>query len=60
MTGLALAEALQARRPALPVILASGYAELPHGQTTSLPRLAKPFRQEELAAAIMAVVRTRS
>ena len=35
-------------RPGLPVILATGYAELP--QASALPRLDKPYRQKELAA----------
>jgi PAS domain S-box-containing protein len=63
MTGIQLAEALRAKRPDLPIILASGYAELPDGKDPGLPRLAKPFRPEELAAAIeslMVAVPSRS
>ncbi|WP_376989490.1 PAS domain S-box protein [Bosea sp. R86505] len=52
MTGLQLADEVRRRRPELPVVLATGYADLPNGQTTDLPRLAKPFRQEELAKVI--------
>jgi PAS domain S-box-containing protein len=52
MTGTELAAALAARDPALPIILATGYADLPGGGASALPRLTKPFRQEELAAAI--------
>jgi CheY-like chemotaxis protein len=57
MTGLQLARQLEADRPGLPVILATGYAEWPEGEEAAiqLPRLAKPFKQEELAAAIAAV-----
>jgi PAS domain S-box-containing protein len=52
MTGADLAKAVRAERPALPIILATGYAELPNGEDPGLPRLAKPFRQEDLIAAI--------
>jgi CheY-like chemotaxis protein len=54
MSGTQLIEALRARRPALPVILATGYAELPHGVSASIGRLAKPFTQRALAAALAA------
>jgi hypothetical protein len=40
----------------LPVILATGYAELPNGENPGLPRLSKPYRQEELSALIAKVV----
>ncbi len=49
MTGLQLADEIRRRWPGLPIVLASGYADLPNGQTTDLPRLSKPFRQEEIA-----------
>jgi PAS domain S-box-containing protein len=52
MTGLQLIEEIRARRPALPVILATGYAELPHGVHASIGRLAKPFTQRALAASV--------
>jgi hypothetical protein len=32
--------------------VATGYAELPTGQKTNLPRLSKPYRQAELQAEI--------
>ncbi|PNG26187.1 response regulator [Methylocella silvestris] len=56
MTGLELARAIRASYPALPIVLASGYAELPHLglDEKPLPRLAKPFRQDELLAAMAA------
>ena len=38
--------------PEIPVILASGYADLPDGDEMPVPRLAKPYQQVELAAAI--------
>ena len=48
MTGLELIQHIRERRPLLRVILATGYAELPADAAT-LPRLSKPFRQEDLA-----------
>lgn len=50
MTGLQLAEAVQSKRPGMPIILATGYAELPSAPSPQLPRLAKPFCQKDLAA----------
>ncbi|HEY9011298.1 MAG TPA: ATP-binding protein, partial [Devosia sp.] len=57
MTGSQLALAIHMIWPDLPVILATGYAELPRGSAIDLPRLAKPFSQKELAKAIAEVVR---
>ncbi|WP_431269719.1 ATP-binding protein [Dankookia sp. P2] len=51
MTGLELAEALHRLRPGLPVLLATGYAELQGEDTRGLPRLDKPFEQAALARA---------
>ncbi|MCO6418169.1 response regulator [Siccirubricoccus sp. KC 17139] len=52
MTGLQLAEALARLRPGLPVLLATGYAELDGACPAGLTCLAKPFSQETLAQAI--------
>jgi PAS domain S-box-containing protein len=54
MTGTQLIEVLRARRPELPVILATGYAELPQGVRASIGRLSKPFTQCALAQALAA------
>jgi PAS domain S-box-containing protein len=53
MSGLELAKTVAARWPGLPLIIASGYAELP-GDDAGLwcARLAKPYSQEELAHAL--------
>ena len=48
MTGLELAAATRELRPSLPVLLATGYAELPEGTQLDLPRLAKPYHQDQL------------
>jgi CheY-like chemotaxis protein len=55
MTGLQLLEAIRAEWPDLPVILATGYAELPGGAGVGLPKLNKPFSQDEMARAIAAL-----
>ena len=57
MTGSQLALAIHMMWPNLPVILATGYAELPRGAAMDLPRLSKPFSQKELAQAVADVVR---
>jgi PAS domain S-box-containing protein len=48
MTGLQLAAASRKVRPSLPVLLATGYAELPKGAQLDFPRLAKPYHQDQL------------
>jgi CheY-like chemotaxis protein len=52
VNGVQLAEAIHGGSPHLPVLLASGYAELPQGDDPGLPRLAKPFLEDDLARAI--------
>jgi PAS domain S-box-containing protein len=56
MTGAELAKTIAARWPGTPIILATGYAELPANADAGLPRLSKPYRQEALAEAIAAAV----
>jgi CheY-like chemotaxis protein len=56
MTGLELAGAARALRPTLPVILATGYAELPEGREAALPRLRKPYEQSQLLREIARAV----
>jgi PAS domain S-box-containing protein len=51
LSGTDLARILAAERPGLPVLIVSGYADL-DGLPTDLPRLTKPFRQDDLAACI--------
>jgi nitrogen-specific signal transduction histidine kinase/CheY-like chemotaxis protein len=53
-TGADLAREVKARRPALPVLIISGYADS-DGIDLDLPRLTKPFRQDELASKIGAL-----
>ncbi|MDB5511653.1 MAG: chemotaxis protein CheY [Enterovirga sp.] len=55
MTGAQLALQVRTRHAGLPIVLATGYAELPAGLDLDLPRLSKPFSQAELAKAIRRV-----
>jgi PAS domain S-box-containing protein len=52
MTGVELANRARELYPDLPILLATGYADLPSGTTTDLPRLAKPYQQTDLATQI--------
>ncbi|QKK34138.1 PAS domain S-box protein (plasmid) [Rhizobium indicum] len=53
MTGAQLAQAIRDEWPDMPIILATGYAEIPEGAgIVDLPRLGKPFSQAQLAEAI--------
>jgi len=52
MTGTELAVTLRARHPALPILLATGYAELRGSPPVDLPRLAKPYDQARLSQEI--------
>jgi PAS domain S-box-containing protein len=54
MTGVELAHAVKIRRPAMKVLIVSGFAE-GDGIDPSLPRLTKPFVQSDLAAALAAL-----
>jgi PAS domain S-box-containing protein len=56
MTGSELADRIRAENAHMPIILATGYAELAPGEGEGLPRLAKPFSQRELAEAIARAV----
>lgn len=56
MTGAQLADAIEALRPGLPVVIITGFAELPP-HATRRPRLDKPFRQAELAQVVAAAGR---
>jgi len=55
MTGTELSQHIRQIWPNLPVILATGYAELPNGEDPGLPRLGKPYVQSELALQIAKV-----
>ncbi|KQU54579.1 histidine kinase [Bosea sp. Leaf344] len=52
MTGAQLIGEVVERWPDLPIILATGYAEAPHGLPARVKRLGKPFWQKDLEKAI--------
>lgn len=56
MNGVELAIRARELRPDLPILLASGYAELPSGTEMALPRLGKPFLQQDLEAALSKIL----
>lgn len=57
MSGTQLAQLLQMKKPGMPIILATGYAERLEGFATSLPRLSKPFNQLNLVEIIAATLK---
>ena len=48
MTGIELAETVMRKRPDLPILLATGYADLSAGHSLKIPRLSKPYVQAQL------------
>jgi CheY-like chemotaxis protein len=56
MTGAELAAQIRGRWPDLPIIVATGYAEWPPGIAEQVIKLAKPFDQQQLAAAVATAV----
>ncbi|USI71436.1 response regulator [Sphingomonas morindae] len=59
MNGADLAAELRRLHPTLPIMLATGYANLAGNQMASLPLLPKPFRQAELAARLVQLLEPR-
>ena len=56
MSGTELIRRVTCDHPTLPIILATGYAELAPGEGKGIPRLSKPFSQQDLADAIARAV----
>jgi CheY-like chemotaxis protein len=56
MTGLELAASIRKNWPQIPVILASGYADIQDVDNLQLPRLAKPIKQLDLDTCIVATL----
>ncbi|WP_184394035.1 hybrid sensor histidine kinase/response regulator [Rhizobium sp. BK650] len=52
MTGGDLAKAARTIAPGLPILIASGYAELPPGLDLDVAKLGKPYTQDQLALEI--------
>ncbi|QCK88627.1 response regulator [Phreatobacter aquaticus] len=60
MTGAELAERARQLRPNIPILLATGYAELPPGVSSTLPRLGKPYQQRDLSAKLAGLLPKKS
>jgi CheY-like chemotaxis protein len=56
MTGSELAATIRTERPDLPVIIATGFAELATEVAAKYPTLSKPFQQRDLADVISATM----
>jgi YesN/AraC family two-component response regulator len=52
MNGLQLADAIKKEWPELPVVIATGFAEMEQASGPKLPKLLKPFTETELAGAL--------
>ena len=52
MNGFELAQRIRMRNPRLPIILATGYAELPADRSIQFARLSKPYSAKDLAVAL--------
>jgi CheY-like chemotaxis protein len=60
MTGLQLIQKIEAEWPNMPVILATGYAELSLENELLHPKLAKPFLQYDVAQAVEKAMTTHA
>src|ERR1700730_14136492 len=60
MTGSELANQICGIRPNLPIILATGYAELPLPEESGLPRLCKPYCLEDLVSLMDKILRRQN
>ena len=60
MTGSELADRIRRICPSLPIILATGYADLPGPKKSELPRLDKQYSVEELVSRMDEVLRRQN
>jgi PAS domain S-box-containing protein len=60
MSGMQLIAAIQVEWPQIPVLLVSGYAELPTNPKFAVPKLAKPFTLDDLRDAVTKIVRSEA
>ncbi|MGV8831689.1 MAG: response regulator [Devosia sp.] len=56
MSGLELATQARTLRPNLPILLVTGYSELPGDAPIDLPHLSKPYQQTDLADHLMVLL----
>lgn len=59
MNGVQLAQTAHKLKPTLPILMATGYAELPAGFELAVPRLGKPYQQQDLATEIAKIVKSK-
>ena len=52
MNGFELAQRIKKRNPKLPIVLATGYAELPADRSIEFVHLSKPYTSLDLAGAL--------
>jgi CheY-like chemotaxis protein len=52
LDGLELAHAIRVKRPAMPILLATGYSEAAHKARSDFPILRKPYQIHELSHAL--------
>lgn len=57
ISGTELARRIRHSRPDLPIIIVTGYAELPGDSDLCLPRLLKPYSQRDLALLLATLIR---
>ena len=60
MNGVDLIQRARAIAPDVPALLITGYSNIASGPGADLPRLAKPFRQVDLAARVAELLSARS
>jgi len=60
MNGLDLATKIKEIKPKLPIVLTSGFSELPPHITFEFLRLGKPYSQEDLAEALKAALNAKA
>jgi PAS domain S-box-containing protein len=60
MTGAELIAVVQKDFPDMAIVLATGYAELPPGTAVDVPRVNKPFMQEQLMRGIRAAMEEKN
>jgi CheY-like chemotaxis protein len=60
MSGMQLIAAMQVDWPQIPVLLVSGYAELPVNPKFLVPKLAKPFTLDDLQEAVERTVQGKA
>ena len=52
MNGFELAQRIKEKNPKLPIVLATGYAELPADRSIEFGHLSKPYTSKDLASAL--------